>query len=295
MQTDDNPSTDLDQAAPVQSEYLDDTPSEAEDVNPAVEVEDLSDEAEAKADAEPTQDDPAKQDDDNPGKEEDDEPEQPRRGRAAERIHQLVTKGKQDKAEANEEIRYWQNQAATLAQNSQAAEDLDPLDFDSEADYTRAIVNEAINQSRQSNAEDQIRIAAEKAHKASLGLFRDRVDDARGRIDDYDEVTRASRAPTSPEIEDAIINSDIGPEMHYHLCKNENLAAEIASLPPAQAYMRLGQIEGRLSAGKPKKISSAPKPVPTVTGKSAVAQKRPEDMSFAEYKKHREQQMWGTQ
>jgi hypothetical protein len=58
-------------------------------------------------------------------------------------------------------------------------------------------------------------------------------------------------------------------------------------MTPIEAARELGRLEGRVSLPKVKTISSAPKPVSTVTGKAHAQGKTLDDMSYDEYRKAR--------
>jgi hypothetical protein len=86
---------------------------------------------------------------------------------------------------------------------------------------------------------------------------------------------------------DLIVESDVGLELAHYLAKNKELAHRIYDMTAVEAARELGRLEGRVSPPKTKTFSSAPKPVPTVSGKSASAGKTLEDMDYAEYRKAR--------
>lgn len=64
-----------------------------------------------------------------------------------------------------------------------------------------------------------------------------------------------------------LVDSEVGPEMAYHLASNPKLAKEIAELPPMRQAVRLGKLEEQISAKKAddakkaKRGSSAPTPL----------------------------------
>lgn len=115
---------------------------------------------------------------------------------------------------------------------------------------------------------------------------------------DYFQVAYA--APCSEVMGRAIAKYDNGPEILYALGKNPAQAYAIANLPPAQQVHAIAEVEAQLTGTRSvpqaavtspvKPISSAPAPVPTVSG-SAPIEKDPEKMSTEEWLKWRQQSL----
>lgn len=93
----------------------------------------------------------------------------------------------------------------------------------------------------------------------------------------------------TPEMRDAIFDSEQGPEVAYFLGKNPAEANRIAGMQPAQMLREIGRLEARFSAPNQRAISSAPSPITPVTG-TAGAPKDPEKMSTAEFMAWEKQQ-----
>lgn len=65
--------------------------------------------------------------------------------------------------------------------------------------------------------------------------------------------------------------SEMGPELLYHLGKNPQLAQEFFNLSSRQAALRLGRLEAELSAPKPKRIPGAPPPINPIGGADSAS------------------------
>ncbi len=77
--------------------------------------------------------------------------------------------------------------------------------------------------------------------------------------------------------------SEKGAEIAHHLVSNPGEATRIADLSPVQQGIELARLEARLSAvPQARKVSTAPAPVPTVTGNVSPAGKTPAEMSVAD-------------
>lgn len=117
---------------------------------------------------------------------------------------------------------------------------------------------------------------------------------------DYDEVIEDAEIPDTPArgaIFQALLESDLGPAIGYHLAANPDEIQRIAKLSPARAIAEIGKIEAKLSATEkppetPKSpVSKAPKPPKPVSGSSAAdADKEPDPKDFAKWSKWKDRQ-----
>lgn len=86
----------------------------------------------------------------------------------------------------------------------------------------------------------------------------------------------------------AIVESDVGPALLYHLAKNPDEADRIADLSPTRQIAELGKLEAKVSMPA-KKTTSAPAPASTTTG-GRTASKDLSKMTQDEYEAHRKSQ-----
>ena len=113
-----------------------------------------------------------------------------------------------------------------------------------------------------------------------------RVEEATAELPDFEEVVASSDVPMTPPMQQAIMESDVGPKLAYYLANNPDEARNIAAMSPIGAIRSLGRIEERLSKPSAVTTTSAPPPVKPVGARSTVA-KDPGKMSDAEYAKWR--------
>ncbi|NBT32031.1 MAG: hypothetical protein EBT13_09070 [Rhodobacteraceae bacterium] len=115
----------------------------------------------------------------------------------------------------------------------------------------------------------------------------EQAEDAKARYSDFDQVVSAPDLPISPAMARVITSSDVGADVAYWLGTNKAEAARIAQMSDLDMARALGAIEARVSMPKVKTLPTAPDPVKPVRPKG-TAQKRPEDMTVAEFNKWRE-------
>lgn len=116
--------------------------------------------------------------------------------------------------------------------------------------------------------------AKEAAYAATVPDYLDRVA----------ELTSAIALPG--EVLMAISQSDHGPAVAYHLAQHLDVADRLSRMHPVAAAVEIGRIEARLSAPKPKPVTQAPAPVPTLSGSSVVS-KDLASLSYEDYKRAR--------
>lgn len=157
------------------------------------------------------------------------------------------------------------------------------IDYDEEAfeeanreyEVKQGVQDELAKQSANAKAEQQ-KAESEKV----LNTFNERVS-ALGKSD-FDEKAR-SIPELPPGVADAIMQSEQGAEMVYHLGSNLEKADALANMSPAMAMMELGKISAQLSAKPEIKTSAAPDPIEPVKSGGALSSDIGDDMSMEEW------------
>jgi len=170
-----------------------------------------------------------------------------------------------------------------------------PDNFETYAEYNKALVRYEAklirDEEKQQEAEQRTRSEMAEAGKN----FEKKVELAKSKYDDFDEVFDPD-LQVSGAMQAVMLDSDVGAELAYYLCKNPNEAAEIANMHPLQATRKMALIEAKLlkdsddgedSVVETKKISAAPKPVTPIKSGNGGVQKDPNKMNFKEYKAYR--------
>lgn len=150
-----------------------------------------------------------------------------------------------------------------VLENRQQAQPQEPPkreQFQSDGDFINALTDWKIDQ----------RLAQQS--QAPNPAWDAKVEATRAAHDDYDEVISDVGTIALPATaNEAILSSDIGPEIIYHLGQNPNLALKISRMSAAAAAMEIGIVAAKLKseAGakenqKPKEHSKAPAPAKTV-------------------------------
>jgi len=118
----------------------------------------------------------------------------------------------------------------------------------------------------------------------TVEAFNERAVQARAKYDDFDTVVATSTAGVTQVMTHAIRESELGPDIVYHLGKNPDVAGRIASLTPINQVKELGKLEVQLSQAPKQTNASAP---PAQVKPSGSVEKTPENMTHEEYRKWR--------
>lgn len=218
--------------------------------------------SEPSTEQQPEADKPSEASTESGGKSGDDDPAKP--NWASDRIKELTRKRREAERRAERA-----EQKLKEAQQT----NLDDLDFEDQ------IAEKTVRRSRQETLETEREVARDLAWEA----FSESEAIARQKYADYDAVTRNKAVPITSEIVELAMDSDVGPELVYHLGKNPQEADRIAALPPKRLAVEIGRLEAKLTAPKPI-VTPPPDPVtPIGSGGSASMQKDPSKMSMSEY------------
>lgn len=205
--------------------------------------------------------------------------------RAQQRISEIYAQKKEAEARA---AAAWAEVARVKKEMQQIAErKADPNLSYEEQDALR--VREAVKGERFQDAVASAQVHEQMAVRAMQETFAAKVEAARERMPDFDQVF-TDATPISRIGAEFVANSDKAADIAYHLGKNPREAARIASLPDWQQGVELARIEAKVSAPPVRKISQAPKPVATLSGGSAPTVKDPANMSASEYMEWRQAQ-----
>lgn len=150
-----------------------------------------------------------------------------------------------------------------------------PGQFTSTEDYVEAVAEWKAKEILKSQRQEQETVSqreAEERYRAELKAeYQERVEVATEKYDDFEEVTGNPNLRISPAMADAIVASDVGPDVAYYLGTNPKEAERISRLPPFLQVKEIGRLEAKVIAEPPaKKTTSAPAPISPVKPKGTA-------------------------
>ena len=168
----------------------------------------------------------------------------------------------------------------TIAQTANAEDKPQASQFNDAFEYAEALAEWSAEKAlKDRDIADQQRKAEEERNKVAES-WNKKVSKAKEAIPDFNKVVSKSTVVVSDAVRDAILESDVGPQILYHLASDDDFAQSIASMPAIKALKEIGRLEARYEGEqeKPEKkaktvaTSKAPAPIsPLKGGKSAGA------------------------
>jgi hypothetical protein len=139
--------------------------------------------------------------------------------------------------------------------------------------------------------EERQRREAEQQDKV-MKAWSSKVEKVIDELPDYENIVASSSVQVNDAVRDAILESDVGPQILYELASNDELAERITNMSTASALRELGKLEARFEAKpepKGKTVvaqSKAPEPINPLRGSGgfAGATTEVEKMSFQQYR-----------
>ena len=151
-----------------------------------------------------------------------------------------------------------------------------PSQFQDAFEYAKALAEysteKALAERDRRDAEEKIAIERQKV----IQTWATKVQSAKSSLPDFDEVVASSDVVVNDDIRDAILESDVGPQILYHLAENDDLGKKIAGMSPKAALREIGKLEERFSskpAAKTETVakSRAPAPISPIRGGTTAA------------------------
>jgi len=147
---------------------------------------------------------------------------------------------------------------------------LEDFDFDETA-FNQANIQHQVQQElakhadarRQTDTDDRARQAADDFNQKVTKF---------GKEDFFEKANSIPVLPTG--VADALMQSDIGPELIYHLADHLDQADALAGMTPAAAMMELGKIHSNMTAKQNIEPSAAPDPIQPLSSGGKISSER---------------------
>ncbi len=187
------------------------------------------------------------------------------------RINKEVSRRHVEKRRADEAER----KLAEMQKNQPAvqvgdAPTLESCDFD-EAKFNRATIDHQVAESIQTQTKELQKNADAQTNQKAQDNFEERIEKM-GKAD-FDEVS--NKLPLLPKgVAEALVRSENGAELIYHLGTHLDLADKVANMSPSDAMMELGKISAGMPATKETQTSAAPDPIVPLSSGGSISQER---------------------
>lgn len=193
-----------------------------------------------------------------------------------------------------------------------------PEDFKTVGEYTRALtkylVDKKAKEAGEAGARKSQQDRAREQAEETASTFATRQTEFSKVTLDYEEVIGDSELNIPNAGMQYLVESEMGPQLAYHLAKKPDVAERLSRLSPARVIAELGKLEARLEDAKtvakpngdkpngeaadttqtPRQVSRAPAPIQPLSGDAATpVNKDPAQMSFQELRAFRQAEARG--
>ena len=241
--------------APVEAAPVEETP----DTEPAVEAQAES-EPEAEEEAEVT-----------------DKPKQ--NPKLEKRFSELTKRAKQAEAEKQAlEARLQELESKVAPAPQQIEQDIlgekpQASQFQDAFEYAEALAEWSAEKALVERDKQEQQRMIEKERQEVIKSWTSKLEKAKAELPDFDEMVASSQVQVRDEVRDAILESDVGPQILYQLASDDDLAQRISTMPVHKALKELGKLEVQFERkeapaevkSEPVARSKAPAPIKPLT------------------------------
>jgi hypothetical protein len=194
--------------------------------------------------------------------------------------------------EAEREAAYWKQRATPEVKNEPVAKPT-PDKFEDYGAYVEALTDwktdQKVNEAISKRDAEAAQAADHRLTETRQQTFAERQSTVKATIQDYDAVVGAADIPIAPHVGEAILESEKGPELVYHLAKHPEIAEKLSRMSIREADREIGRLEAQLTTPA-KPVTKAPAPMKPTAGTGTTVTTDPRKMSMEEYKSFREKQ-----
>ena len=118
--------------------------------------------------------------------------------------------------------------------------------FDDAFEYAKALAEWSAEKALYDRDQQDLNRKVEEERQKVLKTWSEKLQKAKPNLADFDEIVNSTQVVVSNEIRDAIVESDVGPEILYHLASLDNEEAErFQALSMSKALREIGKLEAR--------------------------------------------------
>jgi hypothetical protein len=142
-------------------------------------------------------------------------------------------------------------------QQSYIDQEPQPSQFADAFEYAKALAEFSTEKALAERDRQVAQAREQEAQQKIIQSWAQKVQEAKAELPDFDDLVASSDVVVNNAVRDAILESDVGPKILYHLAENNDLAKKIASLSPNAALREIGRLEAKFEA-KPETKQTAP-------------------------------------
>jgi hypothetical protein len=152
----------------------------------------------------------------------------------------------------------------------------EPSQFQDAFEYAKALADYRVEAKFAQIEAQKVEERASQERQKVFDTWATKVAAAKAELPDFDDMVASASDVVIPDhVRDAMLESDVGPKILYHLAENTDIAKKISALPLGQALREIGKLEARFEAKPETKPSvarsKAPEPIKPIRASSGAA------------------------
>jgi hypothetical protein len=138
-----------------------------------------------------------------------------------------------------------------------------PEQFNDAFEYARALAEYSAEQALLNRDRAELEKKYQEEHNKLIETWNDRLEATKKELPDYQDMIESSDVMVSDQVRDALLESDAGPRILYHLAENPDYAEKLSKMTVISALREIGKLEARFEKTETKPVvrSKAPAPI----------------------------------
>lgn len=121
-----------------------------------------------------------------------------------------------------------------------------PDQFNDMFEYAKALAEYTADKKLMEREQQEAQRKAAAEQELKFKAWAERIDKAKAELPDFDDMVQSSEVSVSDPVRDAIMESDVGPKILYHLAENPEFATKLNGMSVISALREIGKLEARL-------------------------------------------------
>jgi len=167
--------------------------------------------------------------------------------KARKQAEENAAKAQAEKEQLEARLReYEDRQAPQQVDENPVGREPSPNQFDDAFEYAKALAEWSAEKALYDRDQQEANRRVEEERQKVLKTWSEKLEKAKPTLADFDDVIESTQVVVSNEVRDAIIESDVGPEILYHLASLDGEEAEkFQALSVSKALREIGKLEAR--------------------------------------------------
>ena len=195
------------------------------------------------------------------------ESQEPKKPKIEKRIGEVVKQRELAKADAAKEraererleVRLKELEARIAPAKVDPDTEPKPEQFTDAFEYAKALSEYSAEKALLNRDKQEAEKKAATEHQQTVKAWSDRITAVKAELPDFEDIVASSEVSVSDQVRDAIMDSDVGPQVLYYLAENPEFATQLQEMSTIKALREIGKLEARFEKKEPEKKTAATK------------------------------------